>query len=105
MKEYRCYGWVHSPVKKLWTHMASYVLGRWGNELKRSGLYTSIRATMYGLPISKYHFLALLELYNPDTNTFLTRNGELGLALHKMQKVSGLSMGDYPYQEYFPSSR
>ena len=57
---------------------------------------------MYGLPVSSCHLLALLELYNPDCNTFLTCSGELGLALHEMHKVSSLSIGDCPYQEYFP---
>ncbi|ONK63818.1 uncharacterized protein A4U43_C07F19260 [Asparagus officinalis] len=35
-------------------------------------------------------FLVLLELYNPDANTFLTKHGELGLALHDMHKISGI---------------
>ncbi|ONK78190.1 uncharacterized protein A4U43_C02F15480 [Asparagus officinalis] len=59
---------------------------------------------MYGLPVSAKHFLALCELYNPDSNTFLTRQGELGLALHEMHRISGLPMGQMLYQEYFPSN-
>ena len=60
---------------------------------------------MYGIPVSCRHFLALLETYMPDSNTFLTSGGELGLALHEMHQVSGLPMGDCPYQEYFPSNQ
>ncbi|ONK58325.1 uncharacterized protein A4U43_C09F11040 [Asparagus officinalis] len=60
---------------------------------------------MYALTISIPHFLVLLELYNPDTNTFLTKHGELGLALHEMNKLLGLPMGNMVYQEYFPSNR
>ncbi|ONK72726.1 uncharacterized protein A4U43_C04F22500 [Asparagus officinalis] len=37
----------------------------------------AIRTTTYGLTINVPHFLALLELYNPDTNTFLTKYGIL----------------------------
>ena len=84
--------------------MTSYVLGRWEGDLRSSGLYAPIRATMYGFPVSCCHFLALLETYVPDSNTFLTCGGELGLALHEMHQVSGLPMGDVPYQEYFPSN-
>ena len=30
--------------------------------------------------------------------------GEMGLALHEMCEVSGLVMGDAPYEEYVPTS-
>ncbi|XP_020271479.1 uncharacterized protein LOC109846644 [Asparagus officinalis] len=59
---------------------------------------------MHGLQISVGHFLRLFEIYNPDTNTFFTKNGELGLALYEMMKVSGLPIGDVPYQEFFPTT-
>ncbi|XP_020262898.1 uncharacterized protein LOC109838879 [Asparagus officinalis] len=103
--EFRCYGWASSLPKGWWPRMTDYVLGHWEKILKSSGLYVPIRATMYGLPVSCRHFLALLETYMPDSNTFLTGDGELGLALHEMHQVSGLLMGDYPYQEYFPSNQ
>ncbi|XP_020242541.1 uncharacterized protein LOC109820756 [Asparagus officinalis] len=102
--DFRCYDWAFSQPKAWWTRMTSYVLGRWEKDLKSSRLYSPIRATMYGLPVSCRHFLALLETYMPDSNTFLTSGGELGLALHEMYQVSGLPMGDCPYQEYFPSN-
>ncbi|ONK60101.1 uncharacterized protein A4U43_C08F14250 [Asparagus officinalis] len=101
---HRFYGWVHSLDKLWWTRMTKYVLSRWGEELHACGLYAAIHATMYGLPVSARHFFALYELYNPDSNTFLTRQGELGLALHEMHRISGLPMGQMLYQEYFPSN-
>ncbi|ONK72984.1 uncharacterized protein A4U43_C04F25720 [Asparagus officinalis] len=85
--------------------MIGYVLNRWGTELKAMGLYEAIHATQYGLSVNTIHFTRLIELYNPDTNTFLTRNGELKLPFHEMHKVSRLQMGDIPYQEYFPSNQ
>ncbi|ONK56859.1 uncharacterized protein A4U43_C10F13860 [Asparagus officinalis] len=101
---HRIYGWVHSLDKFWWTRMTTYVLSRWGEELHACGLYAAVRATMYGLPVSARHFCALFELYNSDSNTFLTRQGELGLALHEMHRISGLPMGQMLYQEYFPSN-
>ncbi|ONK63207.1 uncharacterized protein A4U43_C07F12500 [Asparagus officinalis] len=89
---HRFYGWVHSLDKLWWARMTKYVLSRWSEELHACGLYAAIRSTMYGLPVSAKHFFALCELYNPDSNTFLTRHGELGLALHEMHKISGLPM-------------
>ena len=101
---HRFYGWVHSLDRFWWARMTKYVLSRWSEELHACGLYAAIRATMHGLPTSAKHFFALCELYNPDSNTFLTRHGELGLALHEMHKISGLPMGQMLYQEYFPSN-
>ncbi|ONK56835.1 uncharacterized protein A4U43_C10F13590 [Asparagus officinalis] len=102
---HRCYGWVHSSDRLWWTRLSHYILDRFGEDLKAGGLYAAIRATTYGLTMSVPHFLALLELYNPDANTFLTKHGELGLALHEMYKISGLPMGNMIYQEYFPSNK
>ncbi|ONK56346.1 uncharacterized protein A4U43_C10F7140 [Asparagus officinalis] len=102
---HRCYGWVHSSDKLWWTRLSHYILDRFGEDLKAGGLYAAVRATTYGLTMSVPHFLALLELYNHDANTFLTKHGELGLALHEMYKISGLPMGNMIYQEYFPSNK
>ncbi|ONK56577.1 uncharacterized protein A4U43_C10F10290 [Asparagus officinalis] len=82
---HRFYGWVHSLDKRWWTRMMKYVISRWSEELHACGLYAAIRSTMYGLPVS-------------------AKNGELGLALHEMHKISGLPMGQMLYQEYFPSN-
>ena len=50
------------------------------------------------------NFFAMLELYNPVTCIFFTPSGELGFALHEMYEVSGLLMGDRPYEEYTPGT-
>ena len=34
---------------------------------------------------------------------FFTSVGEMGFALHEMYKISGLVIGDTPYEEYVPS--
>ena len=53
-----------------------------------------------GFRQSPYHFFAILKLYNPDTCTFFTQSRELGFAFHEMYEVSGLQMGELPYEEY-----
>ena len=45
----------------------------------------------------------MLERYNPETCTFFTPVREMGLDFHEMYEVSGLVMGDIPYEEYGPS--
>ena len=44
----------------------------------------------------------MLERYNLETCTFFTPVGEMGFALHEMYEISGLAMGDTPYEEYIP---
>jgi len=50
-------------------------------------------------------FYDVMEHYNPLTGTFFTPAGEIGLALHELYEVSGLVMGDAPYEEYVLTSR
>ena len=84
--------------------MIGFVLAKLGDLLLQVGLYEAIRAVQYGLPQSTQHFYAILECYNPETCTFFTPVGEMGLALQEMYEVSGLVMGDAPYEEYVPTS-
>ena len=45
----------------------------------------------------------MLERYNPEICTFFIPVGEMGLTLNEKYEVSGLMMGDIPYEEYIPS--
>ena len=62
-----------------------------------------MRAVQYGIPHSIQHFYTILEWYNLEICTFFIPIGEMGLALHEMYEVSGLMIGDAPYEEYIPS--
>ena len=95
---------IHSTDKHLWCRMVGFVLAELGDLLLQVGLYKAVRAIQCGLPQSTQHFYAVLERYNPETCTFFTPLGEMGLALHEMCEVSGLVMGDAPYEEYVPTS-
>ena len=46
----------------------------------------------------------MLERYNPETCTFFTSVREMVFDLHEMYEVSGLAIGDIPYEEYVPSA-
>ncbi|KAL2505475.1 PMD domain-containing protein [Abeliophyllum distichum] len=55
----------------------------------------------YSRPNSVYR--ALCEVWCPDTNTFITTNGEIGISLWDIREITGLSIrGDY-YEEVVPS--
>jgi len=68
------------------------------------GLYHSVRAVQYGLPQSFHNFYGTLEHYSSLTGTFFTPVGEMGLALHELYELSGLVIGDAPYEEYVLTS-
>ena len=70
--------------------MVGFVLTEIGDFLLQTGLYGAVRAVQYGIPQSTQHFYAVLERYNPETCTFFTPLGEMGLAFHKMYEVSEL---------------
>ena len=53
---------------------------------------------------SHYKFFVILEKYNPDACTFFTPVRKMGFTLNEMFKVSELSMGELPYEEYIPST-
>src|SRR3954463_6316888 len=46
----------------------------------------------------------MLEQYNPETCTFFTPVGEIGISPWEMQHVSGLPAGEFPYEEHVPPS-
>ena len=85
--------------------MVGFVLVELGALLQQVGLYHSVRAVQYGLPQSSHNFYGIQEHYNPLTGTFFTPVEEMGLALHELYEVSGLVMGDAPYEEYVPTSK
>jgi len=58
----------------------------------------------YGLLQNSNNFYGILEHYNSLTGTFFAPVGEMGLALHELYEVSGLIMGDAPYEEYVSTS-
>ena len=84
--------------------MVGFALAEFKDLLLQEGLYGAIRTIQYGIPQSNQYFYAILERYNPKTCMFFTPVGEIRLALHEMYEVSGLVIGDAPYEEYVPST-
>jgi len=83
--------------KSWWGRIVGFVLPEFE---KQVGLYHAVRAVQYGLPQSSHHFCGVLERYNHLTGKFFTPVGEMRLALHELYEVSGLVIGDTPYEEY-----
>ena len=96
-------GWVHAHDGDWWPHLIEFVETRFGSLLEKIYLAIAIRAVKYGIRQNPSSFYAMLERFNSDSCTFYTPVGELGLALHEMHVVSGLSHGHISYEErYLP---
>src|SRR3954469_2353569 len=67
-------------------------------------LFLTIRAVLFGLPQDPQNFFGVIELYHPDTRTFFTPIGELGISYHEMRYISGLDYGEFVYEERVPLS-
>ena len=74
--------------------MIGFALAKFEDLLLQAKLYGIFRVVQYGIPQSNQHFYVVLERYNPETCTFFTPIGEMGLSLHEMYKVSRLVIGD-----------
>ena len=80
--------------------MVGFILKDLREDLIQTSLYAVVRVVQYGILQSNHHFFAMLERYNPETCTFFTPVGEI----HEIYEVSGLAMGDIPYEEYISSA-
>ena len=81
--------------------MIGFVLAEFEDLLLQTILYGAVRAVQYGIPQSIQHFYIVLE--HPETCTIFTPIGKMKLVLNEMYEVSGLMIGDAPYEEYVPS--
>ena len=61
-------------------------------------------AVRQGVRANVNNFLGMLEQYSPDTRTFFTHVREIGISPWEMQRVSGLSTGEFHYEEHVPPS-
>jgi len=84
--------------------MVGFSLEKFEDLLLQAGLYRAVRDCPVRYSAEHQHFYVVLERYNPEICMFFTPIGKMGLALHEMYRVSGLMIGDAPYEEYIPST-
>src|SRR4051812_29670412 len=61
-------------------------------------------AVRQGVRANVNNFLGMLEQYSPETCTFFTSVGEIGISPWEIQHVSSLPAGEFPYEEHVPPS-
>src|SRR5438270_3706371 len=74
------------------------------DRLRQTQLLPAMLAVRQGMRANVNNFLGMLEQYSPETCTFFTPAGAVGISPWEMQHVSGLPAGEFPYEEHVPPS-
>src|SRR3954468_3220132 len=74
------------------------------DQLRQIQLFPTMLTVREGVRANVNNFLGMLEQYRPETCTFFTPVGEIGISPWEMQHVSGLPAGEFPYEEHVPPS-
>ena len=84
--------------------MMTRVSTEFANQLRQIHLLPAVLAVHQGVRANVNNFLGMLEQYCPETCTFFTPVGEIGISPWEMHHVSGLPAGEFPYEEHVPPS-
>src|SRR3954463_3777504 len=84
--------------------MVTYTCTEFEDRLRRPQLLPTVLDVRQSVRASVNNFLGMLEQYSPDTCTFFTPFGEMGISPWEMQQVSGLPACEFPYEEHVPPS-
>ena len=73
-----------------WKSWTDHVLLIGGAVLKDAGIFDAVRAFKETVGFSDEAFMAMLESFFPQTNTFVVTNGEIGFSLKELNTITGL---------------
>src|SRR5436189_2210006 len=96
----RAKGWVSPAGDPWWSRMMTRGCTEFKDRLRQIQLLPAMLAVRQGMHANVNNFLGMLEQYKPETCTFLTPVGEIGISPWEMQQVSGLPAGEFPYEEH-----
>ena len=85
-----------------WKPWTNHVLLIGGAVLKEAGIFDAVRAFRETVTFSDEAFMAMLESFLPQTNTFVVTNGEIGFSLKELSAVTGLPILGKLYEEFMP---
>ncbi|CAL5344835.1 unnamed protein product [Camellia sinensis] len=99
-------------VRGISTHLQSPIWIFWLNDvlftfapiLKKCGIYAAIYVSQFAYARNVSLLKGFLERWSPDTNTFHTIYGELGISLWDLHRISGLPICGEFYEEFTPSN-
>ena len=85
-----------------WESWTDHILQIGGAILKEAEIFDAIRAFRKTLVFSDKAFMAMLQSFLPQTNTFVVTNGDIGFSLKELSAITGLPILDKLYEEFMP---
>src|SRR4051812_37051352 len=103
-KRGRAEGWISPAGDPWWSRMMTRGCTKFDDQLRQIQLLPAVLAVRQGVRANVNNFLGMLEQYSPETCTFFTPVGEIGIPPWEMQRVFGLPAGEFSYEEHVPPS-
>ncbi|MBY3556095.1 hypothetical protein HGI15_22435, partial [Modestobacter lapidis] len=100
MKPFRLRG--RFSVDSSWESWTDHILQIGGAILKEAEIFDAVRAFRQTVVFSDEAFMAMLESFLPQTNTFIVTNGEIGFSLKELSAITGLPILGKLYEEFMP---
>ncbi|KAJ8648959.1 hypothetical protein MRB53_001982 [Persea americana] len=85
-----------------WKSWTDHILQVGGSIPKEAEIFDAVRAFRQTLVFSDKAFMAMLESFLPQTNTFVVTNGEIGFSLKELSAITGLPILSNLYEEFMP---
>ena len=85
-----------------WESWTDHILQVGGAILKEAEIFYAVRAFRQTVVFSDEAFMAMLESFLPQTNTFVVTNGEIGFSLKELSAITGLPILGNLYEEFMP---
>ena len=85
-----------------WKSWTDRILLIGGVVLKEAGIFDAVRAFRETVTFFDEAFMAMLESFLPQTNTFVVTIGEIGFSLKELSAITGLPILGKHYEEFMP---
>ena len=85
-----------------WESWTDHILQVGGAILKEAEIFDAVRAFRQTMVFFDEAFMAMLESFLPQTNTFVVTNGEISFSLKELSAITGLPILGNLYEEFMP---
>ncbi|XXG73128.1 hypothetical protein AAC387_Pa07g2096 [Persea americana] len=85
-----------------WESWIDHILQVGGAILKEAKIFYPVHSFRQTVVFSYEAFMAMPELFLPQTNTFIVTNGEIGFSLKELTAITGLHIFGSLYMEFMP---
>ena len=83
-----------------WKSWTDRILLIGGSILKEARIFDAVHAFRETVTFSDEAFMAILEAFLPQTNTFVVTNGEIGFSLKELSAITGVPIFGKLYEEF-----